>query len=103
MPPTASAVHAMNGPVNLSAEDFDPSPLRGTKLGRYELLVGIGKGGMASVWVARDTTGKQPGLVAVKVIRGELASEPKARTMFLVEGAVVAAIRHKHVVRVYEV
>lgn len=96
----------MNGPepkANIATDDFDPSHLRGARLGRYELLVGVGKGGMASVWVARDVTGKQPGLVAVKVIRGELASEPKARTMFLVEGAVVAAIRHKHVVRVYEV
>jgi eukaryotic-like serine/threonine-protein kinase len=96
----------MTGPevkTNIATDDFDPSHLRGARLGRYELLVGIGKGGMASVWVGRDTTGKQSGLVAIKVIRGELASEPKARTMFLVEGALVAAIRHKHVVRVYEV
>ncbi len=89
--------------LNALASDFDPSPLRGTKLGRYELLANIGKGGMASVWVARDTSGKQTSPVAVKVIREELAREPKARTMFLVEGAVVAGIRHSHVVRVFEV
>jgi serine/threonine-protein kinase len=89
--------------LNALASDFDPSYLRGTKLGRYELLAAIGKGGMASVWVARDTSGKQTVPVAIKVIREELAREPKARTMFLVEGAVVAAIRHSHVVRVFEV
>jgi eukaryotic-like serine/threonine-protein kinase len=89
--------------LNALAGDFDPSHLRGTKLGRYELLAAIGKGGMASVWVARDTTGKQTRPVAIKVIREELAREPKARTMFLVEGAVVAGIRHPHVVRVFEV
>jgi serine/threonine-protein kinase len=89
--------------LNALASDFDPSHLRGTKLGRYELLAAIGKGGMASVWVARDTSGKQTRPVAVKVIREELARDPKARTMFLVEGAVVAGIRHPHVVRVFEV
>ncbi len=85
------------------SSDFDPSALRGTKLGKYELLAQIGKGGMASVWVARDTTGAQTQPVAIKVIREELARDPKARTMFLVEGAVVAGIRHPHVVRVFEV
>ncbi len=89
--------------LNALASDFDPSYLRGTTLGRYELLVLIGKGGMASVWVARDTSGKHTQPVAIKVIREELAREPKARTMFLVEGAVVAGIRHQHVVRVFEV
>ncbi len=96
----------MNSPeanLNALASDFDPSHLRGTKLGRYELLAAIGKGGMASVWVARDTTGKQTKPVAIKVIREELARDAKARTMFLVEGAVVAGIRHPHVVRVFEV
>lgn len=96
----------MNSPdanLNALSSDFDPSHLRGTRLGRYELLAAIGKGGMASVWVARDTTGKQTNPVAIKVIREELAREPKARTMFLVEGAVVAGIRHQHVVRVFEV
>jgi serine/threonine-protein kinase len=89
--------------ANALASDFDPSALRGTRLGKYELLAAIGKGGMASVWVGRDTTGKQTRPVAIKVIREELAREPKARTMFLVEGAVVAGIRHPHVVRVFEV
>jgi serine/threonine protein kinase len=96
----------MNSPeanLNALAADFDPSHLRGTRLGRYELLAAIGKGGMASVWVARDTTGKQTKPVAIKVIREELARDAKARTMFLVEGAVVAGIRHPHVVRVFEV
>jgi serine/threonine-protein kinase len=96
----------MSAPVpkaSALSSDFDPSYLRGTQLGRYELLAGIGKGGMASVWVARDSTGQRKRPVAVKVIREELAREPKARTMFLVEGAVVAGIRHPHVVRVFEV
>lgn len=96
----------MSAPVpkaSALSSDFDPSHLRGTKLGKYELLAGIGKGGMASVWVARDATGQKNRPVAVKVIREELAREPKARTMFLVEGAVVAGIRHPHVVRVLEV
>lgn len=97
-------MQAVSGPNGVSlSREFDPSALRGSRLGRYELLACIGKGGMASVWVARDTTGQQSQPVAIKVIREELAKDSQARTMFLVEGAVVAGIRHPHVVRVYEV
>jgi len=45
----------------------------GVYLGRYELLVCIGRGGMASVWVARErsaVSGKQR-LVAVKAMLPE--------------------------------
>ena len=34
--------------LNALTSDFNPSSLRGTALGRYELLVLIGNGGMAS-------------------------------------------------------
>jgi serine/threonine-protein kinase len=89
--------------LNALASDFDSleparhdaGPLRAARVDR--------QGRHGSVWVARDTTGKHDKPVAIKVIREELAREPKARTMFLVEGAVVAGIRHPHVVRVFEV
>jgi serine/threonine-protein kinase len=72
-------------------------------LGRYELLVELGVGGMASVWIAREPSEMGDRLVALKAMLPELARQPEFRTMFLEEGQVVRSIEHPHVVRVYEV
>jgi eukaryotic-like serine/threonine-protein kinase len=77
----------------------------GATLGRYELLLRLGRGGMASVWVARErapVSGKQR-LVAVKAMLPELARDSAFRAMFLEEGQIVRAIDHPHVVKVHEV
>lgn len=77
----------------------------GVVLGRYELLVRIGRGGMASVWVARErsaVSGKQR-LVAVKAMLPELAAHSEFRSMFLGEVQIIQAINHDNVVRVFEV
>lgn len=75
----------------------------GSKLGRYELLVELGKGGTASVWIAREPGDLGDRLVALKAMLPELARRPDFRTMFLEEGQVVRSIDHPNVVRVYEV
>jgi len=77
----------------------------GVFLGHYELLVRIGRGGMASVWVARErsaVSGKQR-LVAVKAMLPELAQHSEFRSMFLSEVQIIQSIQHDNVVRVYEV
>jgi eukaryotic-like serine/threonine-protein kinase len=77
----------------------------GSTLGRYELLVRIGRGGMASVWVARERlahSGRER-LVAVKAMLPDLARSSDFRSMFLEEGQLVRAIEHQNVVRVFEV
>jgi len=77
----------------------------GSTLGRYELLIRLGRGGMASVWVARErapVSGKQR-LVAVKAMLPELARDSAFRAMFLEEGQIVRSIDHPHVVKVHEV
>jgi eukaryotic-like serine/threonine-protein kinase len=77
----------------------------GSTLGRYELLIRLGRGGMASVWVARErapVSGKQR-LVAVKAMLPELARHSDFRAMFLEEGQIVRSIDHPHVVKVHEV
>ncbi len=67
---------------------------------RYELLEMIGAGGMGEVWKAR-----QPGLnrvVALKLVLGGGRADPKAVIRFLAEAEAAAAVRHPHVVQVYE-
>ena len=77
----------------------------GSRLGRYELLTPLGRGGMASVWVAREwsPSGARQRLVAVKAMLPELARQPDFRSMFLEEGQIVRSIDHQNVVKVYEV
>jgi serine/threonine protein kinase len=77
----------------------------GSTLGKHQLLVRIGHGGMASVWVARERSlqsGKQR-LVAVKAMLPELARQAAFRAMFLEEVQLVRSIQHEHVVQVYDV
>ena len=75
----------------------------GSRLGRYELLVALGVGGMATVWIAREASDVGDRLVALKAMLPELAQQPDFRTMFLEEGQVVRSIEHPNVVRVHEV
>lgn len=77
----------------------------GSNLGKYQLLVRIGHGGMASVWVARERSpqsGRQR-LVAVKVMLPQLARQATFRAMFLEEVQLVRSIQHENVVQVYDV
>ncbi len=79
--------------------------ITGSVLGRYELLSQLGRGGMASVWVARQRSRstKRQRLVAVKAMLPGLARSPDFRSMFLEEGQIVRSIENPHVVRVFEV
>lgn len=78
---------------------------RGTRLGRYDLLLRIGRGGMATVWVARERAerAEDQRLVAIKAILPELNEDPEFVKMFMDEGRLVRSIHHASVVDVYEV
>ncbi len=78
---------------------------QGSKLGDNELMLRIGRGGMATVWVARERrpNHKDDRLVAVKAMLLELADEQEFVTMFLDEVRLVRAIRHPNVVDIYDV
>jgi serine/threonine protein kinase len=78
---------------------------QGSKLGNYELVLRVGRGGMASVWVARERgqASKDDRLVAIKVMLSELADESEFIKMFLDEVRLVRSIHHPNVVDVYDV
>src|SRR5258708_2816284 len=80
-------------------------PKQGSKLGNYELVLRVGRGGMAAVWVARERAAatKDDRLVAVKVMLTELADESEFVKMFLDEVRLIRSIRHPNVVDVYDV
>jgi len=59
------------------------------KLDQYMLLQQLGRGGMGSVWLARDTAGEQ---VAVKILDSSLAAERAFLTRFLREAEMSARL-----------
>src|SRR6185503_20019334 len=75
----------------------------GDVLGRYELLVQIASGGMASIWAAtaRGARGFQQ-VVAVKVMLSELAEDANFEKMFLDEAAIASRIRHPNVAEIID-
>jgi serine/threonine-protein kinase len=76
----------------------------GFKLDRYELLCPIAEGGMATVWVARQT-GKHgfEKLVAIKTILPKFASDPAFQKMFRDEARIASRIEHTNAAQILDV
>lgn len=68
---------------------------------RYMIVKHIGQGGMADVYVALDTLLNRE--VAVKVLRGELCSDPIALLRFQREAQASCALIHPNIVEIYDV
>ncbi|HSE68559.1 MAG TPA: protein kinase, partial [Gemmatimonadales bacterium] len=73
----------------------DPAPRLQTALaGRYTVERELGRGGMATVYLAQDLKHGRP--VAIKVLRPELAAV-LGRDRFLREIAITAGLQHPHI------
>jgi tetratricopeptide (TPR) repeat protein/predicted Ser/Thr protein kinase len=68
--------------------------------GRYEILKTLGEGGMGAVFKAHDTEVDR--IVALKVIRPELASSTEILQRFRQELVLARQITHRNVVRIYD-
>jgi hypothetical protein len=73
----------------------------GGKLGRYELETVIGRGGMGTVWQARDLALLRT--VAIKVLYPHLAADGVLLERFRLEAQTAARLRHRNVVAIYDV
>ena len=82
-----------------SQESF--SFLHPPKIGRYNLLRRIGKGGFGEVFQAFDDDLDRP--VAIKIPRPERVSCPEDVEAYLTEAQIVANLDHPHIVPVYDV
>ena len=71
----------------------------GHVLERYELLMPIASGGMATVWAARlkGTRGFQK-IVAIKTMLPSMTEDAEFEQMFLDEATLASRIRHPHIV-----
>src|SRR5271156_1992375 len=83
---------------NISAfQGLQPGILFGE---RYEILGVLGQGGMGAVYKARDR--ELDRLIALKVIRPELATDPAILARFKQELILSRNITHKNVVRIFD-
>src|SRR6202163_4463676 len=73
----------------------------GDKLGPYEILAPIGKGGMGEVYRARDTKLKRD--VALKVLPEAFARDPERLARFEREAEVLASLNHPNIATIYGV
>jgi serine/threonine-protein kinase len=70
------------------------------RLDRYELVEQVGSGGMAAVYLGRDTALDRE--VAVKVLHPHLASRAESRARFSRVARAVARISHTNIVEIYD-
>jgi len=68
--------------------------------GRYEIIQTLGQGGMGAVYKARDREVDR--VVALKVIRPELANQPQILMRFKQELILSRQVTHKNVIRIFD-
>ena len=68
--------------------------------GRYEILETLGEGGMGAVYKAKDLELNR--MVALKVIRPELAKNPAIIDRFKQELLLSQRVTHRNVIRIYD-
>lgn len=84
--------------------DRQPTAPFPEKVGKYELLLPIGSGGMATVFLARSTgVGGFARDVALKLVHSHLRADEESKLHLLEEAKLSARIRHPNVVSVQEV
>ena len=73
----------------------------GTRLGPYEIVSGLGAGGMGEVYRARDARlGRD---VALKILPADVSSDPDRRARFEQEARAAAALNHPNILGIYDV
>src|SRR6476619_4851611 len=71
----------------------------GARLGVYEVLAPLGKGGMGEVYRAHDTKLNRD--VAIKVLLPTVADDPDRLARFSREAQVLASLNHPHIAQIH--
>ncbi len=78
-----------------------PFDLTGITLGEFHLLRRLGKGGMAEVWLAEQTSLRRQ--VAVKILRPDFVADASYVKRFRHEATAAGGLNHPNIVQVYMV
>jgi serine/threonine-protein kinase len=79
---------------------YNKSTMNPERIGRYEIKSVLGRGGMATVYLAHDPSFGRD--VAVKVLPGQFMHDPTFRARFEREARTIAALEHPAIVPVYD-
>ena len=74
--------------------------LIGQTLGQYEITAFLGRGGMATVYRARQASINRD--VAIKVIKPDLIESEEFKVRFTREAQVIATMSHPHILKVFD-
>jgi len=103
-PMSSAGAERLESQAQSGRYDFLDAPQAPGELGclaHYRVHRCIGEGGMGLVFEAEDTDLLRP--VALKVIRPELAGSPQVAQRFMLEARAMAALKHDHIVTIYQV
>ena len=73
----------------------------GTRLGAYEIVAGLGAGGMGEVYRARDT--RLDRSVAIKILPSHLSCNSEVKSRFEREARTLSSVTHPHICHLYDV
>ena len=96
---TGSFVHFFGGPAHSQLADNAGADLSGRRLGAYQVLSLLGKGGMGEVYRAHDTAlGRD---IAIKVLPARFTPDPERLARVASEARMLAALNHPHIGAIY--
>ncbi len=87
---------AVAGEVNLNSQKPMPE-----SIGRFQLLEEVGEGAMSIVYKAFDPEINR--ILAIKILRGELAADSEYRYRFLQEAKAAGKLTHPNIVTIFDV
>jgi serine/threonine protein kinase len=73
----------------------------GARLGPYEIVSAVGRGGMGEVYRATDT--RLGRTVAIKVLAPHLAGDPEVRARFEREGRTISSLGHPNICTLFDI
>lgn len=89
-----------NGPENYALiYNLGVTLQAGSRLGTYEIIELLGKGGMGEVYSARDLTLLRK--VAIKILPEAVANDPDRRLRFEREARILASLNHPNIAAIY--